>query len=129
MKLAWYRLLDALQHSWNYTIKRRRAEKKHGERWRDFTRVGRRYTRVIAIPPTTAAEELRYAIREWPGWEFNCPNCKSYSLVTEQDMPDVLHEWEKLAENCVNQGLKPPVKPTMSMAGCTNCKYRPGAPE
>jgi hypothetical protein len=129
MKLAWYRLLDTLQSRWNRELKTFRESKKWGERWRDYTRVGRRYSRVEFRPATDALSFDSWRIRPFFGWEFNCPNCKSYSLVTEADMPDILADWEKLVQNCIRQGLKVPVKPTMATAGCTNCKYRPGAPE
>jgi hypothetical protein len=129
MKVAWFRFLDFLQSRMNQAGKEILHKRKLGPRWRDYVRPGRRYTRVIAIPPSAPAEELRYAIRETPGWEWYCPQCHTYSLISEGDMPEVLNDWAKLCENAIKQGFKVPVKPTMATAGCTNCKFRPGEPE
>ncbi len=132
MKVSFYRFLDTLQHSWNLYWKTFRAKQKWGASWKDKTRAGRRYTRVIAIPPSTPAETLQYRIRQQPGWEMGCWNCKAYSLITEGDMPEVLNWWQKRHDECKAKGLNmanvPPV-PTMATAGCPECRALPGAYE
>lgn len=100
-----------------------------GKDWKNMVRTGRRYTRVERIEPTTAEGEVTYVLRPEPGWEWMCQNCKTYSLITESMMPEILKDWETLAKKTVARGFKPPEKPTAATAGCTNCKYRPGAPE
>ena len=133
--------LDRIESAKRLREKTSAAKKKYSYDWRDYTRPGRIYTRVETIEPTTAAGTTEYVLRPEPGWEWICPNCKTWSLITEAMkgyerqfgklvlVCDVLKEWEQLAQQTVRGGFKAPVKPTAAMAGCTNCKFRPGDPE
>ena len=129
MKITFYRLLDEAQSFWRRTRKQFRAKRKWGARWKDMTRSGRRYTRVVLIDAVSADVEPFYRELAEPGWEWSCPNCKSYSLVTESMMPEILADWEKVAASAKARGFKIPRKPTAATAGCTNCRYQPGDPE
>jgi hypothetical protein len=138
MKLRWYRLLDTLQSFYNRKRKEIREKRKWGEEWKDKTRSGRRYSRVEYVQSILAEQKdfLEYRIRPEPGWEYSCPNCHEYSLVTESMMPAILEEWRatvaRMAEKSQRLGVnmpRIPPEPTAATAGCTNCKYRPGAPE
>jgi hypothetical protein len=146
--ITWYRLLDSVHHLWNLGWKTVAGRQRWGVSWRDKTRSGRRYTRVqfspigfdlgqidIAIAqrpgiwshrPNLHAE---YRIRPEPGWEWTCPNCKTYSMITASMMPAILRDWEEMAVKTVARGYKPPARPTAATAGCTNCRFLPGAPE
>lgn len=132
MKVSLYRFLDSFQHSWNLYWKTFKAKRKWGDRWEDYTRPGRRYTRVIAIPPSRPDQTLEYRLREKPGWEMACWNCKCHSLITEDDMPQLLNWWQKRHDDCEKRGVNmanvPPI-PTMATAGCPECRSLPGAPE
>jgi hypothetical protein len=123
------RLLDSLQSFYNRKRKQISARKKWGAGWQDKTRSGRRYSRVEFIDSTDADSEGVYALRAEPGWFWFCQNCKTPSLITESMMPAILKDWSELAKKTVDRGYRPPVKPTAATAGCTNCKYLPGAPE
>lgn len=83
--ILWYRLLDFLQSHWNRHLKRRAGRKRWGKDANliDFTRSGRRYSRVEFIDATTADSKGYYALRAEPGWEWVCQNCKTYSLVPD----------------------------------------------
>jgi hypothetical protein len=105
------------------------GKKRWGKNWRDMVRAGRRFTRVQTVDPITADGKVETILRPEPGWEWVCQNCKTYSLITGSMMPAILKDWEALAKKTVDRGYKPPVKPTAATAGCTNCKYLPGAPE
>lgn len=136
LKIGLYRLLDYLQSTWNQALKTARSRQKWGKDWRNKTRSGRRYTRVEFSEIGFGSGEIDirksqsdYRIRPEPGWDWNCPNCKTQSFVTESMMPDILVDWERMALKCKERGLPIPRKPTAATAGCTNCKYRPGAPE
>ena len=129
VKITFYRLLDEVRSFWRRTRKEIRAKRKWGARWKDMTRSGRRYTRVEFKQAIDVFSWDTWRLRHEAGWEWPCPNCKSYSLVTESMMPEILADWEKMALNCKNRDLKIPTKPTAATAGCTNCKYRPGDPE
>jgi hypothetical protein len=137
VNITFYRLLDEAQSFCRRTRKQFRAKRKWGACWKDMTRSGRRYTRVEFSEVGFGAGEIdisrhaqpEFRIRPEPGWEWYCPNCKTYSIVTESMMPQVLSEWEYLAQSCKARGLLIPKKPTAATAGCTNCNYRPGAPE
>jgi hypothetical protein len=143
MKLRWYRLLDTLQSFYNRKRKEIREKRKWGEEWKDKTRSGRRYTRVEFNPTGFSGspfvddwEAPTYRIRPEPGWEYSCPNCHEYSLVTKSMMPAILEEWRatiaRMAEKSQRLGVtmpRIPPEPTAATAGCTNCKFRPGAPE
>ena len=137
MRIAWYRFLDTLGSAWRRARKALRERRKWGARWRDMTRQGRRYTRVdlgaeFKNPVTNSYDGHGYKwyfVRPEPGWEWTCPNCHTYSIVRKSDMPDILKCWEAMAKSAMERGYKAPPKPTAAMAGCTNCKYRPGAPE
>lgn len=132
MKILWYRLLDSLQSLWNRKRKEVRLKRRWGARWRDMTRSGRRYTRVIEGNP---AHEPHWASRAEPGWEWTCQNCKSYSIITESMMPDIIAAWaadsKRMTDRAAAKGVKwkIPSKPTAATAGCHYCKYLPGAPE
>jgi hypothetical protein len=129
MKITIYRILDKLESFWNLSRKASKEKERWGEDWRNKTRSGRRHTRVWFVDSPSRDSEGFYTLRPEPGWEWCCPNCKTYSIVTESMMPQVLSEWEYLAQSCKARGLPIPRKPTVATAGCTNCKYRPGAPE
>jgi hypothetical protein len=146
MKLRWYRLLDTLQSFLNKKRKEIREKRKWGDEWEDKTRSGRRYTRVEYnevgifredfVAGKRECGEPTYRIRQEPGWEYSCPNCHEYSLVTESMMPAILEEWRatvaRMAAKCQRLGMnmpRIPPEPTAATAGCTNCKFRPGAPE
>jgi hypothetical protein len=142
MKLRWYRLLDTLQSFLNKKRKEIREKRKWGEDWKDKTRSGRRYTRVefnplgYKFPYGTNDETRAFRIRPEPGWEYSCPNCHEYSLVTESMMPAILEEWRatvaRMAAKSEKLGVPMPAippEPTPATVGCTNCRYRPGAPE
>jgi hypothetical protein len=152
LKIRYYRLLDYLQSTWNQYIKTARGRQRWGKDWRNKTRSGRTYRRVqleeMEDPQVAHQRRLDYLaeggdlstwrhydwkpyyrIRPEPGWEWSCPNCKTRSFVTESMMPDILIDWERIALKCKERGLPIPRKPTAATAGCTNCKYRPGAPE
>ncbi len=149
MKLLWYRFLDSLQSGIRKKTKEIREKRKWGPEWgphwRDMTRPGRTFTRVefspigfdhgeidISKEPSLHAE---YRIRPDPGWEWTCPNCKEYSIITESMMPAILAKWteeaQRMAGVAAMKGVKYKIaeKPTAATAGCTNCRYRPGAPE
>jgi hypothetical protein len=137
-EIRWYRFLDWLQSAWNRSRKTLVGSLKWGLDWRDKTRRGRNCTRVefspvgFEVTPSTPA----YRIRPEPGWEWWCPNCREYSIITESMMPEILKEWDatiarmfaKASEKHVKMPAIPP-PPTPATAGCPNCKYRPGAPE
>ena len=130
VKITFYRLLDEVQSFWRRTRKEIRAKRKWGARWKDMTRSGRRYTRVDIIDAEFVNDPgPAYFMRIEPGWEWSCPNCKSYSLVTESMMPEILADWEKMAASAKARGFKIPRKPTAATAGCTNCRFQPGDPE
>ena len=129
LKIQYYRLLDYLQSTWNQALKQARSRQRWGKDWRNKTRSGRTYRRIAFIEAITADGKARYEILPDPGWEWNCPNCKTKSFVTESMMPEILVDWERIALKCKQRGLPIPRKPTPATAGCTNCKYRPGAPE
>jgi hypothetical protein len=139
MKLRWYRLLDTLQSFLNKKRKKIREKRKWGEEWKDKTRSGRRYTRVFWDDVDISADPTRglgWKLRPEPGWEYSCPNCHEYSLVTESMMPAILEEWRatvaRMAEKSQRLAVpmpRIPPEPTAATAGCTNCRYRPGAPE
>jgi hypothetical protein len=144
--IRWYRFLDWLQSTWNTSRKTLAGRRKWGAQWRDKVRPGRTHTRVefsplgfdhgeidVAVAPGLHAA---YRIRPEPGWEWFCPNCKEYSLITESMMPEILREWnesiQRMTAKANEKGVKVPAippPPTPAMAGCPNCKYRPGAPE
>jgi hypothetical protein len=131
--IQFYRFLDWLQSTWNRSRKTLAGRRRWGAQWRDKVRPGRTYTRVYDIEPLHSCE---YFFRPEPGWEWFCPNCKDYSLITESMMPAILEEWKasiaRMAEKYQRLGVKMPAippEPTAVMAGCPNCKYRPGAPE
>jgi hypothetical protein len=143
--ILWYRFLDWLQSTWNTSRKTIAGRRRWGSQWRDKVRPGRTHTRVeridIALPEAYnyadwKARNAGYAIRIQPGWEWWCPNCKEYSLITKSMMPEILKEWregiERMLAKYNEKGVKAPAippPPTPATAGCTNCKYRPGAPE
>jgi len=146
MKITWYRLLDTLQSFYNKKRKEIREKRKWGEDWEDKTRSGRRYSRVeynevgIFREDFVAGKreigEPTYRIRPEPGWEWSCPNCHEYSFVTESMMPAILKDWEETIQRMTAKanakGVKLPAippPPTAATAGCTNCRFRPGAPE
>lgn len=131
MKILLYRLLDAFASAWNQSGKALRERRRWGLLWKNMTRSGRTYSRVEFVESTNPEMDGFFVLRPEPGWAWTCPNCKSFSLVTESMMPEILAEWSKMAESCKARGLKIqiPTKPTAATAGCTNCKYRPGAPE
>lgn len=137
LKIQWYRLLDFLQSLYRRKAKEI-ASRKWGKNWRNCVRPGRTYTRVeLSWWPKSQSEELEadYGIRPEPGWEWHCPNCHDYSLITESMMPEILREWQasvsRVLEIARTKGIehKPTPRPTAATAGCPNCKYRPGAPE
>jgi hypothetical protein len=143
--IRWYRFLDWLQSAWNTSRKTIAGRRRWGSQWRDKVRPGRTCTRVeridIPIPEAANYAEWKlnsavYSIRPEPGWEWWCPNCKEYSLITESMMPEILTEWQegvkRMIAKAYEKGIPAPTippPPTPATAGCTNCKYRPGAPE
>jgi hypothetical protein len=132
MIILYYGLLDFLQSLLNRSLKTLRERRKWGPDWRDKTRSGRRYTRVETPGYTVDSIGItieKPRIRLEPGWEWSCPNCKTYSLITESDMGEILRDWEEMAQRCKDREMPIPKRPTMATAGCTNCRFRPGAPE
>jgi hypothetical protein len=138
--IRWYRFLDWLQSTWNISRKTLAKRRRWGAQWRDKVRPGRQYSRVeeVALPYIPQGEFAgpQYRIRPEPGWEWWCPNCKEYSLITESMMPEILKEWNesilRMTAKYHEKGVKVPAippPPTPATAGCPNCKYRPGAPE
>lgn len=153
MKIFWYRFLDSLQSFLRRTPKEIKGRNKWGPDWRDKTRPGRRYSRVEHNPgvalykyPGNFVGDAKEPINGWsplyahrirsePGWEWNCPNCKEYSIITESMLPEIIATWaadskritDLAAARGVTYKIRP--KPTAATAGCTNCKYLPGAPE
>jgi hypothetical protein len=144
--ISWYRFLDMLQSFWNTSRKTAIGRRKWGAEWRDKVRPGRTYSRVEFSPIGFDRGEIdiavaiglhaEYRIRPEPGWEWFCPNCKEYSLITESMMPEILKEWNdsilRMTIKAKEKGIRvPPVPPmpTPATAGCPNCRYRPGAPE
>ena len=139
--ILWYRLLDSFQSKWNRYWKIRAGRKRWGKEavLENLTRSGRRYSRVEFSPigfdhgeiDISKAPNLHaaYRIRSEPGWEWTCQNCKTYSIITESMMLAILKDWEEMAAKTVAAGYKPPKRPTAATAGCTNCRYLPGAPE
>lgn len=137
MKITWYRFSDALRSRWNLLRKELPARRKWGSGWRDYVRPGRTYTRtytrVWESDPIQQPGIL--FIRPDPGWEWTCPNCKEYSLITEAMMPGIIADWEKTAKQMTElaaaKGVtyKIPERPTIERALCTNCRFRPGPPE
>ncbi len=150
--IPWYRFLDWLQSAWNISRKTIAGRRKWGAGWRDKVRPGRHYTRLRrrfelecgAMPgvrdekflQSTAEERSQWAIRSQPGWEWFCPNCKDYSLITQSMMPEIMKEWNesilRMTAKAHEKGVRVPAippAPTPATAGCPNCKYRPGAPE
>ena len=128
--ILYFRLLDFLHSLFNRSLKTVRERYKWGQGWRDKTRSGRsyrhvRYIETVNIDPPRGAWE----ILPEPGWEWSCPNCKTYSLITESDMGEILRDWEEMAQRCKDREMPIPKRPTMATAGCTNCRFRPGAPE
>ncbi len=145
MKLAWFRFLDWLQSSYRYKTKEIASKRKYGPEWKNCVRPGRKYShlqfmgyqalewkREGAIISKTTYSRPHYEIRHEPGWEWHCPNCHDYSIITESMMPEILQEYEdrlKAMLAVAKPGFQAPPRPTAAMAGCPNCKYRPGAPE
>ncbi len=141
--ILWYRFLDSLQSKWNRYWKIRAGRKRWGKDavLENLTRSGRRYSRVEFsdvgfqddapryYPDRNTPDGSAYRIRSEPGWEWTCQNCKTYSIITESMMPAILKDWEEMAAKTVAAGYKPPKRPTAATAGCTNCRYLPGAPE
>jgi hypothetical protein len=145
VKLRWYRFLDSFESFLRRKPKEIAGRKRWGPNWRDMTRPGRVYTRVAFSPigfdhgeidiskaPSLHAE---HRIRPEPGWEWTCPNCKEYSIITQSMMPAILKEWQdtvqRMTYTAAAKGVKVkiPPKPSAATAGCTNCKYLPGSPE
>jgi len=149
LKIQYYRLLDFLQSKFNRTRKEISSKQQWGPEWRNYVRPGRTYTRVIFSPIgfdhgwkefediAKNGEDLHaeYRIRPEPGWEWYCPNCHEYSLITEAMMPELQAKWANMAQQAVIEAKQTGVKlsippmPTASRANCPNCRYRPGAPE
>jgi hypothetical protein len=139
VKLRWYRFLDSFQSFIRSKTKEIRERRRWGKNWRDMTRSGRVYRRVqeIHLPYIPQGEFANgaYELLPQPGWEWTCPNCKEYSLITESMMPTILKEWQDTVQRMTYTAaaksvkVKIPPKPTAATAGCTNCKYRPGSPE
>jgi hypothetical protein len=137
--IQWYRFLDWLQSAWNTSRKTLAGHRRWGSQWRDKVRPGRHHTRVFYDDVDISADPTRgfgWKLRPEPGWEWYCPNCKEYSIITESMMPEILKEWRESIERMLakyhDKGLQVPAippQPTPATAGCTNCKYRPGAPE
>jgi hypothetical protein len=147
--ILWCRFLDWLQSAWNLSHKTLYCRARWGAQWRDKVRPGRTCTRVEFFPDghedyiqltpeykRTATHHPFYRLRAEPGWEWWCPNCKEYSLITESMMPEILQEWRegiaRMLAKAHEKGVQTPAipaTPTPATAGCTNCKYRPGAPE
>ncbi len=133
MTILWYRFLDSFQSFIRRKAKEAAGKKRWGPIWRDMTRPGRVYSRVDAA--AECDDGILYLIRPEPGWEWTCPNCKEYSIITESMMPAILKDWEadteRMTERAKAKGVKYTLtpQPTAATAGCTNCKYRPGAPE
>jgi hypothetical protein len=136
VKILWYRFLDSFQSFLRSKPKEIRERRRWGKNWRDMTRPGRIYKRV-ELRPAYGIPDLGtgYTILPEPGWEWTCPNCKEYSIITESMMPPILKEWQDTVQRMTysaaskNVKVKIPPNPTAATAGCTNCKYRPGAPE
>jgi len=134
MKLHFYRFLDSLQSFFRRKTKEIRLRHRWGEHWRDTSRIGRRYSRVEAGAEFDDGPGLSY-IRPEPGWEWNCPNCREYSIITESMMPEIIAAWaadaKRITDLAASKGVKFTIKPkpTAATAGCTNCKYLPGEPE
>lgn len=134
MRLRLYLLLDSFEHKWRKYWKVRALQHQWGDRWQDMSRKGRTYTRVspvIGVPRVVGVlgSSEGFIIRPDPGWEWNCPNCKDYSRITEADMPAILRIWEIMAQKAIDRGYKVPRKPTAATAGCPNCNFLPGDPE
>ncbi len=143
--ITWYRFLDWLQSTWNVSWKTIAGRRKWGAVWRDKVRPGRKHSCIeridIPIPEDANYSEWKlnsavYSIRPEPGWEWWCPNCHVYSIVTQSMMPEILKEWNesilRMTAKANEKGLKVPAippPPTAATAGCPNCKYRPGVPE
>ncbi len=138
MKLLWYRFLDFFQSFIRRKTKEAAGKQRWGPIWRDMTRPGRRLSRVYLDDVDVSADPERglgWKMRPDPGWEWTCPNCREYSIITESMMPAILKDWEadteRMTERAKAKGVKYTLtpRPTAATAGCTNCKYRPGAPE
>ncbi len=125
LKINFYRLLDTFGHWKRLSLKVAKFYPKYGAGWRDSERPGRRFVRTRYV-----------ADRGWfqlqtPGWEWVCPNCKEYSLITAKMMPGIIEEWRRNSENLRHRRFERNIQPMPipSSVGCTNCCYRPGAPE
>lgn len=139
MKILWYRFLDSFQSFINRKAKETRERRKWGAHWQDMTRSGRRYTRVerfhLPYIPQGEFAGVQHRIRPAPGWEWTCPNCKEYSFITESMMPEIIAAWageaKRMTDLAAAKGVRFKIseRPTIERAGCTNCRYRPGAPE
>ena len=136
--ILWLRFLDYIGSKWRRFWKARKYQSRWGSAWENYERSGRKFSRVETRPwSKTGSHETGdfrelpayQAIRPEPGWEWTCQNCKTYSFIRESDMPAILRGWEAMAENAIKRGYKVPIKPTPAIAGCPNCRYRPGDPE
>ena len=133
--LRWLRFLDWAQSAANRArkyLKYRFLSEKNGggPLWRDCTRAGRRFVRVRFNPLDASGRAWRHY--ETPGWEWNCPNCHDYSIITAGMLKRIQDEWLDQALRLKDRGLEAHIKPrptTGARVGCPNCKYLPGDPE
>src|SRR5262245_13795236 len=91
IRLRLYQFLDYLG-SRRRLFSKWMKHRKWGKNWRDYSRSGRVLRRVGYDGPYESMRLRR------PGWEWNCPNCKTYSFVTAEDLPQILETWRKLVE-------------------------------
>ena len=137
MTILWLRFLDWSGSAWRRYWKHRALKKKWGNAWFDMSRTGRVYTRVAYVPADQSTDVSLaevfcvppYVLRDEPGWEWTCQQCKEYSIITESMMPAILKEWSEMADDMVKRGYKAPRKPTAATIPCTNCRFTPGSPE
>src|SRR5262249_347150 len=88
------RFLDLLQSSWNQFNKGMRFGLKYGRGWRDKVRTGRRYSRVERHEAGEFDDSAVWFVRDEPGWEWRCQNCKAYSIITASMLPVILETWK-----------------------------------
>jgi hypothetical protein len=123
--IPWLRFLDFSQSLWNRTRKALKARRKWGVDWRNCVRPGRRFVRL------KFDEQHGWRHYVTPGWEWNCWNCKDYSIITEGMMPKLIAEWENEADVLRSRGFERHIKPkpTAQTARCPNCRAGTGEPE
>ncbi len=111
---------------------------KYGLGWRDKTRTGRVYSRVEYLEyersgdvneGTFREQPAHWRMRAEPGWAWTCQNCKEFSLITPSMLAAILTQWDIESDKIRAKGYKPGKRPSIEMVRCTNCHFRPGAPE